>query len=236
MDFQEIKRFCNQLERELIALEAERDTLRNLLAEQESKLKELETLKENNKKASIFIRQIAADTRLNAIASIEAIVTAALREIYGADYTFTMEMKEVSTKESENTGLFTILPCVEKMIDGKLVKRPIKGSNGGGLQEIISLLLRIAFGTYNGYQGVYIFDEALSAVSKDEVMKNLLIFLDKYFKELGLQVILITHSADKFSQISNLNYLIFKEDGIAKAKKVSRDDIFDMQNFDVSEN
>ena len=104
------------------------------------------------------------------------------------------------------------------------------------MQEILSLLLRIAFGTYNGYQGVYIFDEALSAVSKDEVMKNLLIFLDKYFKELGLQVILITHSADKFSQISNLNYLIFKEDGIAKAKKVSRDDIFDMQNFDVSEN
>lgn len=235
MDFQEIKRFCNQLERELIALEAERDTLRNLLAEQENKLKELETLKENNKKASIFIRQIAADTRLSAIASIEAILSAALKEIYSEDYSFTMEMKEVSTKESENTGLFTILPCVEKMIDGKLVKRPIKGSNGGGLQEIISILLRIAFGTYNGYQGFYIFDEALSAVSKDGVMKNLLIFLDKYFKELGLQVILITHSADKFSQISNLNYLIFKEDGIAKAKQVSKDDIFDMQNFDVSE-
>lgn len=231
-----MKRYCNRIERELIALEIERNTLQALLKEQENKLKELETLKENNKKASIFIRQIAADTRINAIASIEEIVTGGLRRIYSSDYTFSLEMKEISTKESENTGLFTIVPCVEKLIEGKLVNRPIKGSNGGGLMEIISLLLRIAFGTYNGYQGVYIFDESLAAVSKDGIMKHLLIFLNEYFKELELQIILITHSAEKFSQISNMNYLIFKEDGIAKAKQITRDDIKDFQDFDVSEN
>ena len=120
------------------------------------------------------------------------------------------------------------------MVNGKLVKRPIKGSNGGGVLEIISVLLRFAFGTYNNYNGVYVLDEALSAVSKDGVMEKLLIFLDRYIKELGLQVLLITHSAEKFSQISVLNYLVYKELGIARLMLTTRDDIIDMQDFDVS--
>jgi hypothetical protein len=234
LDLSEIKNQCNKIERHLIALEAERDTLLALLEEQELKLLELETKKDYNKKGQIFLRLKAADTRIQALASIEEIVTAALREIYGEDYIFTLEMKEVSSKEGENTGLFTILPCIEKVIDGKRVKRPIKGSNGGGVLEIISVLLRFAFGTYNNYNGIYILDEALSAVSKDGVMEKLLIFLDRYITELGLQVILITHSAEKFSQISTQNYLIYKEDGIAKMKLATRDDILEMQNFDVS--
>jgi DNA repair ATPase RecN len=234
LEISEIKKECNKIERHLIALEAERDTLLALLEEQEKKLVDLETQKEHNKKGQIFLRLKAADTRIAALASIEEIVTAALREIYGEDYIFTMEMKEVSSKEGENTGLFTILPCIEKMVNGKLVKRPIKGSNGGGVLEISSVLLRFAFGTYNNYGGIYVLDEALSAVSKDGVMEKLLIFLDRYIKELGLQVILITHSAEKFSQISALNYLVYKELGIARLRLVSRDDIIDMQDFDVS--
>jgi len=234
LELSEIKKQCNKIERHLIALEAERDTLLALLDEQEKKLLDLEAQKDHNKKGQIFLRLKAADTRISALATIEEIVTAALQEIYGEDYIFTMEMKEVSTKEGENTGLFTILPCIEKMVNGKLVKRPIKGSNGGGVLEIISVLLRFAFGTYNNYGGIYVLDEALSAVSKDGVMEKLLRFLDRYITELGLQVILITHSAEKFSQISALNYIVYKELGIAKLRLASIDDIIDMQQFDVS--
>ena len=233
MDIDEIKRFCNKLERELIALEIERDALQTLLDKQESKVTELETLKNNNKNASIFIRQIAAETRAQALAIIEQLVTAAMRPIFGEDYSFFLELKEVSTKESENTGLFTIFPCTEKLQNGKLVKHPLKDGNGGGLQEIVSMLLRIAFGQYSGYKGPYIFDESLAAVSKDFVFEKLLIFLDSYIKELDLQIIQITHSPELFSQISNINYQIFKENGMAKAKQVSQDDIKEMQNINV---
>ena len=233
MDIDEIKRFCNKLERELIALEIERDALQVLLEKQESKVAELETLKNNNKNASIFIRQIAADTRTQALAIIEQLVTAALKPIFGEDYAFSLELKEVSTKESENTGLFTISPCVEKLQNGKLVKHPVKDNNGGGLQEIVSLLLRIAFGQYSGYRGPYIFDESLGAVSRDFVFENMLVFIDSYMKELDLQIIHITHSPDLFSQISSINYQIFKENGMAKAKQISQDDIKEMQNIKV---
>lgn len=233
MDIDEIKRFCNKLERELIALEIERDALQSLLDKQESKVAELETLKNNNKNASIFIRQIAADTRTQALAIIEQLVTAALRPIFGEDYTFFLELKEVSTKESENTGLFTIFPCVEKLQNGKLVKHPLKDGNGGGLQEIVSMLLRIAFGQYSGYQGPYIFDESLGAVSRDFVFENMLTFIKSYMKELDLQIIHITHSPELFSQISSINYQIFKENGMAKAKQVSQDDIKEIQNIKV---
>ncbi len=233
MDIDNIKLFCNKLERELIALEIERDALQALLDKQESKVAELETLKNNNKNASIFIRQIAADTRTQALAIIEQLVTAALKPIFGEDYAFFLELKEISTKESENTGLFTIFPCIEKLQNGKLVKHPVRGGNGGGVQEIVSILLRIAFGQYSGYQGPYIFDESLGAVSKDFVFEKLLIFLDSYIKELDLQIIHITHSPELFSQISSINYQIFKENGMAKAKQVSQDDIKEMQNIKV---
>ena len=79
----------------------------------------------------------------------------------------------------------------------------------------------------------YIFDESLAAVSKDFVFEKLLIFLDSYIKELDLQIIQITHSPELFSQISNINYQIFKENGMAKAKQVSQDDIKEMQNINV---
>jgi len=233
LDIDNIKLFCSKLERELIALEIERDALQALLDTQESKVAELETLKNNNKNASIFIRQIAADTRTQALAIIEQLVTAAIKPIFGEDYTFFLELKEISTKESENTGLFTIFPCIEKLQNGKLVKHPVRGGNGGGVQEIVSILLRIAFGQYSGYQGPYIFDESLGAVSKDFVFEKLLIFLDSYIKELDLQIIHITHSPELFSQISSINYQIFKENGMAKAKQVSQDDIKEMQNIKV---
>lgn len=234
MELSEIKKKCNKIERHLIALEAERDALLAILEEQETKLLDLETQKDHNKKGQIFLRSKAADTRMKALSIIEEILTSGIQEIYSIDYAFFFDVKEVSTKEGENTGLFTILPCIEKTINGKRVKRPIKGSNGGGVLEIISVLLRFAFGTYNNYNSIYVLDEAFSAVSKDGVMKKLLIFLDRYITELDLQVMLITHSAEKFSQISALNYLVSKEDGIAKVDEVTRDDIMEMQAFDIS--
>ena len=235
MELQEIKRFYSKLEKELIALEAERKTLQNLLEEQEIKIKELEVDKDLNKKANIFIRQIAQETRLKSIASIEELVTSWSRDMYSQDYSFTMEMKEVSQKESENTGQFTISPTIEKLVDGNLVKRPIRGTSGGGLQEIISYVLRIAFGTYNGYTGAYFLDEAFSAVSKDGVMKYLLKFMKKYNIELTIQNILITHSPEKFALISSKNYLVYKENGLAKVKETSIEEIKEMQNFNVTE-
>ena len=206
MELQEIKRFYSKLEKELIALEAERKTLQNLLEEQEIKIKELEVDKDLNKKANIFIRQIAQETRLKSIASIEELVTSWSRDMY------------------ENTGQFTISPTIEKLVDGNLVKRPIRGTSGGGLQEIISYVLRIAFGTYNGYTGAYFLDEAFSAVSKDGVMKYLLKFMKKYNIELTLQNILITHSPEKFALISSKNYLVYKENGLANVTEEEYED------------
>jgi hypothetical protein len=235
LDYLEAKKEISRLERFYIGQESERNTLQNILDEQNASLILLETKKNNTRKGQIFLRQKASDTRVKALASIEDILTSAVQRIYGVDYRFIFEMKEVTTKEDDFTGLYTVLPSIEKTINGKKVIRPIKGSNGGGLQEIISFLLRIAFGTYNEYNGIYVFDEALAAVSKDGVMKNLLSFIKSLIKESDLQILLVTHSAELFSQISDLNYLTYKEDGIGKMRAVDREDILEMQNFDVND-
>ncbi len=235
LEYLEAKKEISRLERFYIGQESERNTLQNILDEQNASLILLETKKNNTRKGQIFLRQKASDTRVKALASIEDILTSAVQRIYGEDYRFIFEMKEVTTKEDDFTGLYTVLPSIEKTINGKKVIRPIKGSNGGGLQEIISFLLRIAFGTYNEYNGIYVFDEALAAVSKDGVMKNLLSFIKSLIKESDLQILLVTHSAELFSQISDLNYLTYKEDGIGKMKAADREEILAMQDFDVND-
>lgn len=235
LEYLEAKKEISRLERFYIGQESERNTLQNILDEQNASLILLETKKNNTRKGQIFLRQKASDTRVKALASIEDILTSAVQRIYGVDYRFIFEMKEVTTKEDDFTGLYTVLPSIEKTINGKKVIRPIKGSNGGGLQEIISFLLRIAFGTYNEYNGIYVFDEALAAVSKDGVMKNLLSFIKSLIKESELQILLVTHSAELFSQISDLNYITYKEDGIGKMKAADREEILAMQDFDVND-
>lgn len=235
MEFIEAKKEIARLERIYIGQESERNTLQTILDEQNESLVILETKKNNTRKGQIFLRQKASDTRVKALALIEEILTSAIQQIYEPDYVFVFEMKEVNSKEDDFTGLYTVLPSIEKTIDGERVIRPVKGSNGGGLQEIVSFLLRIAFGTYNNYQGIYVFDEALAAVSKDGIMKHLLYFIKSLIKESDLQILLVTHSADVFSQISDLNYLTYKEDGIAKLAAVSREDILEMQKFDVND-
>jgi len=61
----------------------------------------------------------------------------------------------------------------------------------------------------------------------------MLTFIKSYMKELDLQIIQITHNPDLFSQISSINYQIFKENGMAKARQISQDDIKEMQNIKV---
>jgi hypothetical protein len=235
LELSEAKKEISRLERYFIGQEFERNNLQTILDEQNAKLLEYETKKSNTRKAQIFLRQKASDTRVSALASIEEILTSAIQRIYGPDYIFIFEMKEITSKEDDFTGLYTVLPSIEKTIDGERVIRPVKGSNGGGLQEIISFLLRIAFGTYNNYEGPYIFDEALAAVSKDGIMKSLLINLKSLIIESELQIILVSHSADLFSLISDLNYRVYKEDGIAKLESVSREEILEIQNFVIDD-
>ena len=108
MEFSEIKKEINKIERHLIGQESERNTLQNILTEQENNLKNLENKKGNTKKAQIFLRQRASDTRLKALASIEEILTSAIQKIYGDDYVFSFEIKEIHSKDDDFSGQFSI--------------------------------------------------------------------------------------------------------------------------------
>ena len=66
-------------------------------------------------------------------------------------------------------------------------------------------------------------------------MANTLGFLKRYIEDLELQVILVSHSAEKFSLISNINYITYKVDGIARIESASREQILEMQNFGVDD-
>ena len=112
MEYLDAKKEIIRLERFYIGQESERNTLQTILDEQNASLIILETKKNNTRKGQIFLRQKASDTRVKALASIEDILTSAVQRIYGTDYRFIFEMKEVTAKEDDFTGLYTVLPSI----------------------------------------------------------------------------------------------------------------------------
>ena len=59
-----------------------------------------------------------------------------------------------------------------------MITTTIKDSRGGGLIEVMSVLLRLAFLNLSGYNGLVILDETWAAVSADNKMSALIDFFE----------------------------------------------------------
>ena len=123
------------------------------------------------------MKQRAADTRSQAIPVIEKAVSDGLSYMFQEEYLFRFKSNESSTSD---ISAFNLVAKVYKQIDGEIVERCPYSSNGGGLQEIISILLRFSFIVYRKYNGIVILDEALASVSADKMMDRLIEFLKSY--------------------------------------------------------
>ena len=224
LDIYQIKKECNEIKVELSRQLALKEILDEQLLEIENKILETEELIESTNSAFFFLKQRAADTRSQAIPVIEKAVSDGLSYMFQEEYIFKFKSNESSTSD---TSAFNLVPKIYKKIDGKIVERCPYTSNGGGLQEIISILLRFSFIVYRKYNGIVILDEALASVSADKMMDRLIEFLKSYVETLGLQCLFITHRADRFVLISNKNFLITRENGLAVVNEMTREEMLD---------
>ena len=138
--------------------------------------------------------------------------------MFQEEYIFKFKSTEGSTSE---TAAFNLTPKIYKKINGKIVERCPYVSNGGGLIEIISILLRFSFIVYRKYNGIVLLDEALASVSADKMMDRLVAFLKSCVEKLGLQCLFISHRADRFAMIANKNFLITRDDGLAVVNEMT---------------
>lgn len=213
-----IKRDLQNIKNDLLVRKTQKNGLEKRIEEIETKKNNIEILSEDTNAAFIFLKQRAADTRNQAMSTIEKVVSDGLTYMFQEQYLFQFKPNENSSSE---TGAFNLTPKVIKEIDGELVEKCPYNSNGGGLIEIISILLRFSFIVYRRYNGLVLLDEALASVSADKMMDRLVAFLNAYIEDLRLQSIFITHRPDRFAKIANKNFLVVRENGLAVAKEMS---------------
>jgi hypothetical protein len=191
---------------------------------------EIESLKEkknNSTKGSLLLKSLANDTRKQSLEIIENMITQAIKPMYGDDYEFSFRYNEKSLEKGEKSG-FNIQPSITSEINGHKITTSIKNSRGGGLLEVMSVLLRFAVLKLCNYNGVIVLDETWASLSADDKMVNLIDFIDVFIKETDIQVLFITHRAEMFGKNADNIIYVDKSSGIANIKNMSYDDILNL--------
>ncbi len=187
-ELKELDNYINE-SKEFLARElGKRDKIKEQLTIQEEMLKKIEAELDLLSKVSILFQKTSEFAREQAKSQIESLVTKCLQYIFESDIEFLVEIEEQRGKANAE---FYVINKIEDI----LVKTKPELSRGGGVVDIVSLALRIAFlQTHKPkIQGPLILDEPAKHVS-DEFIFNVADFLKQTSELFNRQIIMVTHN------------------------------------------
>lgn len=226
MEYLELVKQFNKNEKELIKREYARELLIKSIKSKTEEFELIKINKEKNNQAALFLKSKAADTRQTSCEVISGIATKAIQPIYGDDYAFSFQSNEKAIEKGLKSS-FNLIPTISSKLGNSTLSTSIKDSRGGGLSEVMSVLLRLAFLSLSGYNGLVILDESWAAVSADEKMDSLINFFNGYIKESGIQVLLITHRTEMFGKIADNILKVKKENGSANVYPATYEEVLE---------
>lgn len=201
------------MEDQLNLLENKLYSLRDYISREEGKKEKLEEqlvsyrddLKQINKqldlleKVMILYQKTSLYARDQAKKQIETLVTKCLQYIFETNVEFVIELDELRNKA--NAEFYVV-----NDIDGLIIKTKPELSRGGGVVDIVSLALRIAFLQIHKppVDGPLILDEPAKHVSEDYIF-NVGNFLKQTSQMFNRQIIMITHN-DHLAALSDRAY------------------------------
>lgn len=197
--------------------------------EQGKKEKILEQINENNnlikniqlqidliEKVSLLLQRTSEFARNQAKIQIESLVTNCLQYIFESNIEFKIEIEELYGKP--NAEFFVITET-----DNMIIKTKPEQSRGGGVVDIISLALRIAFLQVHKprIEGPLILDEPAKHVSEDYIF-NVADFLKKTSEMFDRQIIMVTHN-NHLSSIGTNAYRVSMKGSESHVEKITPD-------------
>lgn len=200
-DIVQLEKDINKLSEFISKEEGKREKLlehlNNNVKSLEQTIEEIELLE----KVTILFQKTSEFAREQAKRQIETLVTKCLQFIFENNVEFNIELDEVRNKASAEF-------YVENDIDGIIIKTKPELSRGGGVVDIVSLALRIAFLQIHKppIEGPLILDEPAKHVSEDYIF-NVGEFLKKTSEMFNRQIIMITHN-QHLSALGNKSYKV----------------------------
>lgn len=181
--------------------EGKKEKLVEQLNDNRAKIKEMTIEIEKLEKVTILFQKTSVFAREQAKKQIETLVTKCLQYVFESDIEFVIEIEELRNKA--NAEFYVI-----NEIEDTIIKTKPELSRGGGVVDIVSLALRIAFLQVHKplIQGPLILDEPAKHVS-EEYIYNVGDFLKQTSEMFNRQIIMVTHN-HHLSAISNNAYRV----------------------------
>lgn len=181
--------------------EGKRDKLKEQLKENEVLLDETQTKIELLDKVTVVFQKTSEFAREQAKRQIETIVTKCLQYVFETNIEFEIEINELRNKA--NAEFYVI-----NEINGLTIKTKPELSRGGGVVDIVSLALRVAFLQIHKppIEGPLILDEPAKHVSEDYIY-NVGEFLKQTSEMFNRQIIMVTHN-QHLSALANIAYRV----------------------------
>lgn len=164
-------------------------------------------------KVSILFQKTSTYGRIQAKKQVEELVTKCLQFIFETDVEFLIEL-------TESRGISQAEFFVISNYDGYKVKTKPELARGGGVIDIISIALRIAFIQIHKplVEGPIILDEPGKHVSSDYIF-NLGEFLKQTSTMFRRQIIMVTHN-NYLSQICDKSFYVEIKNGESSIKEL----------------
>lgn len=203
-----MKERLNQLEKNITHLKeivAKEEGKRDILIEQLNKnnnlLSEIKEQIELLEEVTLLFQKTSEFAREQAKSQIETLVTKCLQYIFESNVEFEIELSELRNKA--NAEFY-----VTNITDEFTIKTKPELSRGGGVVDIVSLALRIAFLQIHKppIEGPLILDEPAKHVSEDYIY-NVGDFLKETSEMFSRQIIMVTHN-QHLSAIANQAYKV----------------------------
>lgn len=208
-----LEHFAQKVDRE----EGQRELIRENLREKKQELSDIRA-QEKLLNGVVFLLQKAADySRNQAKHQIEDIVTQSIRYIMQNSSKFTVELSEKRN-----------LPIAEFFVESDYgdysVKTKPEQSRGGGVVDIVSLALRIAFLENHKpkIEGPLFLDEPGKHISNDYIF-NMGEFLKECSRLFNRQVIMVTHD-DYLTNICDKAFRVIIRNGTSETIEIIDDE------------
>ncbi len=203
-DYKYLKsRFVDKQNKYLQAM-GEKNSIEKNIKRLESSLTDLDKNSEDLILVDTLLKETADFSRIQSSKEIENIVTSCLDLVFNSKMDFKIELSQLRGK---NSAEFFIIEHDED----KEYRYKIEDTRGGGVIDILSLALRIAFllKISPKVEGPIILDEPAKHVSEDFIF-NIADFIKKISEEFNKQIIIISHN-EHLASIGNKRYRIHKE-------------------------
>jgi len=156
-------------------------------------------------RASILLHSVGEETQQLVQRQLEALVNQGLAHIY-AETPMTFSIT-TDVKRKQMAASFAIT----SQINGTEVTAPVLDVRGGGVVAAVSFILRVVVDVLSGRRPTYILDETFAHVSPD-FEPRVAEFLQTLCTQLGIQVVLITHSST-YAEYADTAYRFDQHDG-----------------------